>query len=206
MSEATLAELENPTFEGPSIANLSSDFDEQIDLNPSSRRQKTLESSYSSDLNSTIIDDSIEGNQLRFHLKHYGKFRPFEQFQWIGNHGYAFNLLRLQRGDRICQELHSFLKTVQTVYPYGVRHSTLEDEINDGTTGAGKFSTINFAVLRQAFSLVELAQLPETSSEYETGGMWVRGEIYPYDEKKYKGLQRLHDWERAQWMVPTRGH
>ena len=206
LSEATLAELENPTFEGPSIANLSSDFDEQIDLDPSSRRQKTLESSYSSDLNSSIIDDSIEGNQLRFHLKQHGKLRPFEQFQRIGNHGYAFNLLRLQRRDKICQELHSFLKTVQTVYPYGVRHSTLEDAINDGITGAGKFSEINFVVLRQAFTMAELTQLPETSSEYETGGMWVRGEIYPYDEKKYKGLRRLHDWERAQWMVPNGGH
>ena len=206
LSDARLAELENPTFEGPSIANLSSDFDDKIDFNSSIRRQKTLESSYSSDRYSSIMDDSIEGTQLRYHLEYYGKMRPFGQFQQIGNQAYAFNLLRLQQGDRICQELHSYLKTVQTVYPYGVRHSTLEDAIRVGSTGAGKFSKINFAVLRQAFCMVELAQLPGTSSEYEIGGMWVRGEIYPYDERKYKGLQRLHDWERAQWMVPMRRH
>ena len=206
LSDAKLAEMENPTFEGPSIANLSSDFDDKIDFNSSIRRQKTLENSYSSDRYSSIMDDSIEGTQLRYHLEYYGKMRPFGQFQQIGNHAYAFNLLRLQQGDRICQELHSFLKTVQTVYPYGVRHSTLECAIRIGSTCNGKFSKINFAVLSQAFSMVELAQLPGTSSEYETGGMWVRGEIYPYDERKYKGLQRLHDWERAQWMVPKRGH
>ena len=197
--------MENPTFEGPSIANLSSDFDDKIDLSSSNRRQKTLENSYSSDRESSIIDDSVESNYLRFHLKQYGKLRPFEQFRWIGNHSYAFNLLRHQQGDRICQELHSFLKTVQAVYPYGVRHSTLEQAISyryDGT----KFGNINFVVLKQVFTLLELSQLPETSSEYVTGGMWVRGEIWSYDEKKYRGLERLHDWERDQWMVPRGGH
>jgi len=197
------AKVEIPTFEGPSIANLSRDFKDKIIINHSDRRQKTLEGCYSSDRESSIIDDSVEANQLRIHLRLYRKLPPFEQFQKIRNHNYAFNLLRHQRGDRICQELNSFLKTVQTNYPYGVRHSTLENAIepNDRT----KFENINFSVLEKAFSLLELSQLPGTSPEYETGGMWVRGDIYAYDEKKYKGLERLHYWQRAEWMVPKRG-
>ena len=208
MSETILDELENPTFEGPSIANLSSDFEEKVDLNSTTRRrngliprrQKTLEGPYCSDTDSSIIDDSIEAIQLRFNYEHYGGLRPFEQFQRIRNHSYAFDLLRQKRGDAICQELHTFLKTVDIQYPFGVRQTTLERAIeqNDRT----KFKNINFSVLEQYFTLTELSKLPGTSTQYMTGGMWVRGDIRTYDEKKYKGLERLHDWERDQWMVP----
>ena len=200
--------LENPTFEGPSIANLSSDFDENINLKTSPRRRnslipkrrKPLENSCS-DTESSVIDDSIETIQLRHNLRQFGDLRrPFEQFQRIRNHTYSFDLLRQQRGDEICQELYSFLTAVKAEYPYGVRQSTLERAIQP--SDRRKFKNINFQLLERHFKLVELSQLPGTSSEYETGGMWVRGDIRPYDHNKYKGLDPLHDWERNQWMVP----
>ena len=190
-------ELENPTFEGPSIANLSSDFDEKVDLNSTTRRrngliprrQKTLEGPYCSDTDSSIIDDSIEAIQLRFNYEHYGGLRPFEQFQRIRNHSYAFDLLRQKRGDAICRELHTFLKTVGIQYPFGVRQTTLERAIQPND--CKKFKNINFPFLEQYFTLTELSKLPGTSTQYMTGGMWVRGYIRTYDEKKYKGLERL---------------
>ena len=133
-------------------------------------------------------------------MKDHGGFRPFVQFQRIRLHSRAFNLLRHQRGERICQELHNFLTAVKFEYPYGVRQSTLLEAIQ--STKRMKFRNVNFFVLKFYFTLSELSKLPGTSTEYETGGMWVDGDIHPYEEKKYKGLERLQEWEKDQWMVP----
>ena len=132
--------------------------------------------------------------------KKYGDCRLFEQFQLIRNHNQAFNLLRHQRGEMVCQELFNFLTAVKLKYPYGVRQSTLKRAIQ--LTDDSIFRTINFSVLKSCFSECDLSELPGTSEQYVNGGMWVRGDIQPYDEKKYKGLDRLHGWEKEQWMVP----
>ena len=133
-------------------------------------------------------------------MKDHGAFRPFVQFQRIRLHSSAFNLLRHQRGERICQELDNFLTAVKFEYPYGVRQSTLLEAIQSNKRI--KFSKVNFTILKSCFTLSDLSKLPGTSTEYETGGMWVDGDIHPYDEKKYKGLKPLRDWEKDQWMVP----
>ena len=133
-------------------------------------------------------------------MKVHGGFRPFVQFQRIRLHSSAFNLLRHQRGERICQELDNFLTAVKFEYPYGVRQSTLLQEIQ--STKRMKFRNVNFSVLKPCFTLNELSKLPGTSIEYETGGMWIDGDIHPYDEKKYKGLKPLENCDKNQWMVP----
>ena len=92
------------------------------------------------------------------------------------------------------------MTAVKLEYPYGVRHSTLLQAIR--STKRMKFRNVNFSVLKSCFTLTDLSKIPGTSKEYDIGGMWINGDIHPYDEKKYKGLKPLQDWEKDQWMVP----
>ena len=133
-------------------------------------------------------------------MKSFGHLRSFEQFQRIRDPGQAFTLLRHQHGERVCQELDNFLTAVKLEYPYGVRHSTLLQAIQ--STKRMKFRNVNFSVLKSCFTLSDLSKLPGTSTEYETGGMWVDGDIHTYNEQKYRGLKPLRDGEKDQWMVP----